>query len=416
MEFYKLADLKENVKNYKDKFIVCDPYINKKGLQTYKYYVFDGIYDYYIHTLYKKGESIHYNELIFGDREQKLYFDIDIKIENKSFNEEIIDARDFIFDLKDAITSTVIGSSKDDIYVFSSHRENKISYHVILNKFKFKSSAVLKYLANTIKEKIDEKDQHLIDILYKDVQQLRLLGSSKLNTNNLKIYDQKDCNVNLNPKDDKERYNLFLISVVGYVKDCELYNIDIVDNSNKNKDYNDMDEGDMKNIYKYMEKYQHYTITNDIGDNGILHLKRLQSAYCGICDRIHDAEGGYIYKSDGKYILKCFRNNDKSGIIIGEYDNTDELLSNLNNKINLSPDILTILENENKSDDRNCNKNGDKCEMDELVNVENNGRNCIIGEHKNDFNKINKLYLANYNKLAIKKPNRIRVKRGFKIC
>lgn len=137
----------------------------------------------------------HYE--IINDK-QHLYFDIDIPItEDTNLICEISDMQ--IGELCKKIDIYLSNVSLDKKYnrkiptrinIYSSHTESKKSYHIVVISHHVLDNVQNKYHCEMIKNTCNLLISEYIDMrVYRQNQQMRLLGSSKLGKNNYKILD-----------------------------------------------------------------------------------------------------------------------------------------------------------------------------------------------------------------------------------
>lgn len=130
-----------------------------------------------------KLQEQFFHEVILEGRDQRPYFDIDA--ENMSPEEGSI-----------LLTQVVNGIIKNnpkikfnDIMIFSSHRHNKISYHIVVDRWKFPNNAQNLAFFLLVRAEVDPKYHINMDVLYKSKQNLRVYGSMKPDVRVKKIRD-----------------------------------------------------------------------------------------------------------------------------------------------------------------------------------------------------------------------------------
>lgn len=123
-----------------------------------------------------EDKSNLYYEVIDGL--QKLYLDIDIPNPDKDYSNNLLLLRDHILSkYPDA-----------DINIYTSHRIDKQSYHIIISNYACNDNIQCKlYIEDIIKDFDNEVKKYIDMKVYKRYQLMRLLGSSKFNTDNKKI-------------------------------------------------------------------------------------------------------------------------------------------------------------------------------------------------------------------------------------
>lgn len=119
----------------------------------------------------------HFYEFIYGI--QRIYMDIDVPNGDKGTYDDEVDT--LISHIHSIYPNTKVN-------VYTSHRVGKLSYHLIVQNLyvydnvqcKARVQAILDTYQGQIKQYIDTR-------VYRDMQQLRLLGSSKMGVDNTKV-------------------------------------------------------------------------------------------------------------------------------------------------------------------------------------------------------------------------------------
>lgn len=132
----------------------------------------------------------HFFEVILGERRQKPHFDIDIQggMEKQRKDgtgviivpngEELVNlANKIISELLDVLCQLV---ARDDIVIYTSHGENKRSFHVIINSWFCVNNLHAKELYYYVTERMSNITSCFLDnMVYSALQQFRMLGSCK---------------------------------------------------------------------------------------------------------------------------------------------------------------------------------------------------------------------------------------------
>jgi len=153
------------------KFVVAED-INPRGRIVKQYLHFDSIEEF----LSMDNKTNHYYEVIDGV--QRLYMDIDIPNNTRDFTEDVINVKDVIkSDYPNAI-----------INIYSSHREKKQSFHIIVKNIYVYDNVQCKYRIQQIVDKCPDEIKQFIDMsIYSRYQLFRLMHSSKFDQHNTKI-------------------------------------------------------------------------------------------------------------------------------------------------------------------------------------------------------------------------------------
>ena len=274
----------------------------------------------------------HFYEIIEKNKPQKPYFDLDIDdvdIDHHKILELVVETILNVFGKYNIVLKL------DDILVFSSHGENKYSYHIIINNYCFMDLSETKIwmkqiynqIPNSIKKYVDQK-------VYTQHRQFRIVNSSKVNSNRIKqfqkswIYKGKEINYKL-LEDEYQRFmDILGKSLITYTNECLIiprtYTRTMSSLSSSN---NEVSNNEVSN-----NKLEEFTITsewinkalqlscpdilitstqfpyqvNNILTNGIITLKRLSKTYCKVCNRDHENENPYLLIKKGKKIVHAY--------------------------------------------------------------------------------------------------------------
>ena len=197
----KKLSLKDNEIIEKDNLVVC---------QKTKYLAFGKFNNYLDFVKFMIRETFPENrcfyEIIEGNKSQKPYFDIEFYVSEKLEEPAMIES-ELVLPIADAdesirqivkaiqeelkaITSSV--NTNSHIFVFTSHKDSKRSYHIVVEGFCFSDNKSNRLFSERIRSKIPEKWKNIIDAsMYKSSQQFRIVGSCKFGTNRFKILNQE---------------------------------------------------------------------------------------------------------------------------------------------------------------------------------------------------------------------------------
>lgn len=165
---------------------------NKEDEFLYTY--FNNYVEFYRYQIKIKPENRCFFETILGETQQKLYFDIDINLdENPGVDSDAVK--------DDLIRSTLITLDEfgipyeiqKNILVCTSHgcdEYNKKSYHIIVDGYTVPNCQHEEAFYNIIKSKMNPEYSKYLDHLYKSTQQFRILGSQKRNSGRVKIFEE----------------------------------------------------------------------------------------------------------------------------------------------------------------------------------------------------------------------------------
>jgi len=279
--------------NYDDNLIVCRQINNTRQFGIFKSYTYFQRYQNEI----PDDERCFY-EVILGKKTRKPYFDIDIDTEYY---------KDMTQEKADDMIEILIENIKDILYmytprilVFTSHRPNKLSYHVVIDGVCFSDNEDSKYFADKVltvqmKDFVDGR-------VYNTVQQMRIYGSSKQGKDNKKILNFGLSDNFFIPQDIKlnefKRENYILqSSLVTFTQNCEHHKFDQRKRKRKNISKGNANEQDVEDAMKLLDtKYKNFTARQirELNGNVLVELVSEDSYLCKIHNRVHENENAYI--------------------------------------------------------------------------------------------------------------------------
>ena len=259
-------------------------------------------------------------ETIIGEHSQKPHFDIDIPV-NTGINPESV---------KDVLIDSLIDVMKEigveldlstDICIFTSHGNDKYSYHIIVNNYCCANHKEAKEIYNRCMKKIDVKkinNNHdeitLIDpAVYSSLQQFRMVGSRKQGTERIKILSEKWMYENETivykyieePENPYHKHILELdVSLVSVTSSCQYLPTLLLgeqDDKIKSTDYEEIDMETAKLAMEMLANYAGVSQTDAVfpfklmGINGgLVLLKRKRPSNCSQCGRVHHNENAFL--------------------------------------------------------------------------------------------------------------------------
>lgn len=265
------------------------------------------------------GNRRHFFECI-RDGKQKIYFDIDVNLkkhpEVKDFKEM---GKNIVVDL---IKSSIKAAkdfnfilTPDDFAIFSSHGENKISYHVVTHNHKVGNNRLNRMFFEKTKTYIDNRYIDFIDSkVYSTFQQFRLLGSSKEGTDRIKsfVFNFQHRDIVIKHQIPKDRMNnqrsldyyIFEKSLITWNDDC--IQIFIEDNQiSEVKMYDTYQISNEDVLYIKQIIGSSYEIRKIEGN--MVSLMRIKAAKCTLCDREHENDNPFITIVGGNIRFHCRR-------------------------------------------------------------------------------------------------------------
>lgn len=336
------------------KFIVCLNVPRGEDKVTRMFAAFNSYLD-FIHYVKKiPKDRWFFFEVILGEQAQKLYFDIDINVKDVK---EDIDAftNKLITNLVGRILDTYWQRNiqlkiNENILIFSSHSDKKRSFHVIIDGYAVLNNRENEILASEVLDGFPDDYLKFIDIsMYSAKQQLRLYQSQKPGSGRPKIFVDKwyyghqlieYAYPHLHVPDELTRESLkftmlFKASCVTVIDNCQIIavlneepiNIYTDEHTgeprlwSENGAFDDMDDTEItyeiiRAITERVDSKLFLIYKLDKTMGSLIILKRKKSAYCTLCERVHDSENAFLrINKRGKVYFYCRRNEEKNKCI-----------------------------------------------------------------------------------------------------
>jgi hypothetical protein len=305
------------------------PFRTKKDKQGHLFGYFDSYVDFFLFIQNLKPQDWSFFEVVFGNIPQKPHFDIDVSTENIERFYPGEDFKSVSLLLREAVILSCQSALQDkgvtldferDVLIYSSHGDNKCSYHIILNN---------KYHANNLEAKgfydavmiyvlqrTEGKYARFVDAsVYSIKQQFRMIGSQKANSGRPKIFyetfelqGRKYKHIYSEDVSDLNIRKLVILyeSLVSFTSGCTVLPSYYVEkeNSYDNSNVPEVDEGMVKFcLWLMKEKIEHCPFqVSKIERNQII-LVRVAPSLCPICKYVHSNNNPYIFVtgSNGVY-------------------------------------------------------------------------------------------------------------------
>ena len=247
-------------------------------------------------------------EIIRGNHPHKWYTDIDIILEDsgvESDNAKCVlpawETVEVVKCVKSALLKLLPMIKEEDIAVSSSNGKNKHSYHIILDKWCVANKDESKAIFQMVVDEMPDRYKAALDpVVYKSIQQFRLYGSHKYESDRVKVFREdlstwKPQGKALNEEHlEKLRFLGFL---VGNVRSCNYLPSYV-----REKVYNYL--GDDSPLEKDEVKEAMRIFRTTFQNNGVftylshdkkfITLKRNSPSYCQRCQRTHENENPYL--------------------------------------------------------------------------------------------------------------------------
>ena len=345
------------------KFIACAKLPRKNGKSTHVFAAFNGFLDFLHYIKNIPRENWYFYEVILGSQTQKLYFDIDIAVNEllNMFHLETPQVKfidDFVAQL---LTSLIIQimeafnqrgiklNMSEHILLFNSNSDKKRSFHVIVNKFAVSNCEENAVLANEIIEGVNPMFRRFIDqSMYSKKQQFRLYQSQKSDGRRKIFMDKWTYWTTGGPKlieyqypdiigpDEETTRNLkftmiFKASCITVIDECQVIPVLFEEptssgSKSRKRTWDEKDAFDnteiditdefLETIFKRVDPivFQIYKFDKTLGP--LVLLRRKTVAHCTLCNRVHENENAFLRLNRfGKVYFYCRRNEEKSKII-----------------------------------------------------------------------------------------------------
>ena len=297
--FYSLYEDRETKKlnfgkyNVRDKFnmIIC-----KQTEKGRRFAMFADPYKLMDYSNSLEPEDRCLYEVIVGKRARKPYFDIDVDLaHDPEINRKVFDSyiEEFVENIKDFMSTYT-----PKIIVFTSHREDKLSYHIVVDRVYLKTNEDSKIFADKVLT--DNLKEYVDGRVYNAVQQLRIIGSRKYGKKNVKKVDFMLSDNFYIPKTFKPREREIYIlasSLVCITEGCKLLEMEHPKKSNSKRmkgaaKVYDVDLA-LDVLSRHYDNFEPKQIRESNG-NILVELKSSSRYMCQIHKRYHEHENAFI--------------------------------------------------------------------------------------------------------------------------
>jgi hypothetical protein len=275
---------------------------------------------------------------------QKPHFDVDIKDVPLSDLDGIASAT--ITSLLSGIQTImtifrVLYDPNQHLLVFTSHGENKRSFHIVLRGLCHDDEKEAKNFYDLVVAQMPENVRAYVDnSVYKKNQQFRLLGNEKMGSNRPKQIDEHLTKWYPRISDSYQRkISWFEESAVGLIINDHVwlpsFKPKIVNTVrsfiDSEKYYNDMitafEQSTLSEIYKVRDS----GITN-----GLIPLDRISIAWCSIHKRRHDNENAFLtISTNGDIFIRCGQGPSDGFIKIGSINHLTNNIEDINSDLEI---------------------------------------------------------------------------------
>lgn len=289
-----------------NKFIVQRNRLGSKKNIERKYALFDSPRDYWEWSESQVNPSCF--EVIQGAYDQKIHFDIDIKVSESE------DA----YAIADEVLLNVLGSleylgvKKEHVYLYESNgKENyRASFHIVVQKWHCSNNTEAKLVWKFCNNRLPQHLQQYLDhAVYSSAQCFRLVGSAKIGTTRFKKLT-KHWPITRKSEGD---YIDFVMSLVGqfheetqHISDLPRYAdlATLIQTRANEIEIIDIPEEVLEKVKTMVEEHPQLTpghakltkISEDKNERKILIYRRIFASKCPLCEgRIHEHENPYVF-------------------------------------------------------------------------------------------------------------------------
>lgn len=279
---------------------------------TRVYSAFDSFYDYkkYINKFQK--EDICFHEIIPGDVRQKMRYDLDMV--GLSFNDAET-VKDFVLEASYITMKDLHGielSLTNDILIFTSHSDKKMSYHIVIDNYFFRDNIQCKlFFKHSLKYIPTEMKCYIDNGVYNSMQSFRIVGSTKPEEYRPKIFCpvfSYKGNIQNHSFIVKGNYDNLVLgrSLLSFTHDCKFLRIENVIIKTY-YDYGDLQEDVIRQIEQKIDN--NFKLGNAEGN--IIPLIKKGPYYCQICCRNHESENPFLIVEGGTVYWCCRRSGGR---------------------------------------------------------------------------------------------------------
>lgn len=295
----------------------------KDQISTLRYYNFPSSIDFNEFNLKRlmNGQGCSFFEVYSFDHNKslKLYFDMDLDLTKCKTLEEAEKIKDGLIDgIFNFFNTEDSPFDLSKLSIYTTHRSDKFSYHIVLNGYTFRSFREVRDIAEKIISLCPPEyiKYDYVDLsVYKSIQQFRLINNHKKGVSAIKTqqnpYFYKGRSIN-------SYYKEYEHSLITSNKDCIRVDNYII--TPKIRKYTPINH-EIEDILKlFKEKYDESDAfelrESDDEPTSLIALKRIKPSYCKIHDRTHENDHAYITIHDNSVFYHCYRG--EGNIFLGQ--------------------------------------------------------------------------------------------------
>lgn len=346
-----------------NKFLVCWEFVdtNASNKKIKLYGMFPNYLD-FAKFFIKLGNNVRsFYEIVLGENRQKPKFDLDMPVETE---ENVLE------DLISAILETLEEKGihlllEKDVCIYSSHGEDKKSYHVVINSFCHVNNIEAKAFYKEVMKKLPqyENGKWIDRAVYSKTQQFRTYGSCKAGTKRFKKLDRtwhykgKEI-VHVSPEQAEDGDHAFLINFEESLITARVSNCMVLPNFyvEEKKEYQQGIDVEMDMAMEAMQLISSIAGCNfgdpqfpyelDRLEGPFVVLKRLRPSNCVLCKRTHQNQNPYLLITPEKYVFfHCRRAAADKKWYLGCLKKDDEIRDEKQVAVHWTKDKLLRLQN-----------------------------------------------------------------------
>jgi hypothetical protein len=339
-----------------DIILVFNEYCDNNGKDSIRYFLFKSVYSFFIYVLENSSQTNVFHEVIFGNKPQKIYIDIDMELNDDNFlssnfhlkSDKIKIAETIIDETIEAIKKARPLIKDEDILVLNSNSEEKVSYHIIVDRWIFSKSEDNEDFFNDMLSYINPQLHRYYDKqMYSNIRNFRVYMNYKYKKGRILKVDEKSRWIpddlklindsNPNKRDYQYNKEIFLASLITNNNYCSFLNTkDKPEDNYENSELSSINEVYIDKILKVFNKLPESNYFEHKVEKNRIFLKRKKESYCNVCERIHENQNSYLFLTNKNDIwLNCLRNS--KSYKIGNINNVSDVKELKDN--NFSTDI-----------------------------------------------------------------------------
>lgn len=295
-----------------DGLIICWERANRQ------YARFDGVNEFANLMIRKTSSDRTFHEVIIGN--QKPHFDIDGAENMEQFSRAVDEIITAILDLLKIPLGRIL--------LLTSHGPDKISGHLVVDRFCHSDHQQAKAFFNLVKNQVSEETVKILDVgVYSSVQNFRIAGCQKPYTQRIKRleeYTYRGQKVNYLFFEDygNDLVGLLHASLLGQTQGCKMLEDVTISKKFSDQTYTSDEIDEILELCR--EHFNNDFPFHFLGIKGsFITLRRLVASFCERCQRIHEHDNPYIIR-DGRYIyFHCRRGQNRT--LVGEIEMNIEL-------------------------------------------------------------------------------------------